>query len=225
MRALSEIDRRVANIVRFGTIASLDETNALVTVSIDDETETFTLPWVTPRAGGDVSWWAPEVGEQVVILSPSGELANGVVLPSIFQDAHPQNANSKDVHRTTYGDGTVVEYDRAAHALKIDTSASNGNVTINTGSGNVAVNCQAANVKASSSVKLDSPAVHCTGTLTVDGLLTYKAGMSGSGGTGSTATIVGNINVTGGEITVDGIGVKSHHHIEHDGPNTSSAQP
>lgn len=74
-------------------------------------------------------------------------------------------------------------------------------------------------------VTLNAPAgTTINGPLTVNGLLTYTQGMAGSGGSGATATIAGNITVTGGEVTVDGIGVKEHHHIEHDGPSTSSAR-
>ena len=69
------------------------------------------LPWVAPRAGGDASWWAPEVGE----------LAQAVVLAVVYSDAHPAPASSSapspDKHLTRYADGAVVEYDRAAHKL------------------------------------------------------------------------------------------------------------
>lgn len=50
--------------------------------------------------------------------------------------------------------------------------------------------------KAPGGITLDTPLVHCTDALTVDGLLTYKAGMTGSGG-GTTAVIDGNIEVRG----------------------------
>lgn len=196
MQALGEIDRRLSNLLRYGTIKALDEAHALVTVDIGDCTTDW-LPWFTPRAGGDRSWWAPEVGEQVMVLSPSGELAHGCVLPAIFQDAHPANGNSKDVHRVTFGDGTVVEYDRSAHHLNVDTSASNGSVVINTGSGNATVNCNQAAVHASTSVTLDTPTTHCTGVLNVDGKITGTGGMAISGGTGATATISGAVSING----------------------------
>lgn len=38
-------------------------------------------------------------------------------MPALYQAAHAPNASLKTVHRTTYADGTVVEYDRAAHKL------------------------------------------------------------------------------------------------------------
>ena len=47
------------------------------------------LPMMVSRAGNDRSWWPLEIGEQVVVLSPSGELTQGVVLGSINQQSIP----------------------------------------------------------------------------------------------------------------------------------------
>lgn len=220
---LAEIDRRLANMIRLGTIAELDEANALVTVAVGDM-KTDWLPWRASRAGGNVAWHAPEVGEQVILLSPSGDLGQAVVLGSLYQSAHPANANTKDVQRMTYADGTVVEYDRAAHQLKVDASAASGTVLVNVGGGHVIVQCATAAVTASDSVTvecataavtasqsvdvqagttatvkapeitLDSPLSTCTGALVVEGLLSFNAGMSGKPGSGGGAAA----NIQGG---------------------------
>lgn len=59
---------------------------------------------------------------------------------------------------------------------------------------------------------IDATDTHVTGTLTVDGLLTYKSGMNGTGtGEGAAANITGGINATG-EITSGGIGLQEHKH-------------
>lgn len=201
MQALGDIDRRLANILRFGTVAALDAANALVTVSLDDLTTTEWLPWITARAGGDVSWWAPEPGEQVMVLSPSGELAHGVVLPAIYQSAHPANGSSASVRRVTFADGTVVAYDRGAHQLTVDVSAS---------SGTVIVNCHQATVNADSSVTLNTPTTHCTGNLNVDGVTT-TGGLISTGVAGGAAQITGGITATGGSVTHNGKNIGSTH--------------
>ena len=92
---LVEVDRRLANIVTLGSIAAVDVANAVAQVQIGGILTDW-LPWLTARAGNDITWWAPEVGEQVVILSPSGDLAQGVVLPGLYQTAHPAPSNSAD---------------------------------------------------------------------------------------------------------------------------------
>ena len=114
----TDMNRRMANVIRLGTVEELDETGALVRIR-SDEFLTDWLPWITTRAGPDRTWWALEVGEQVAVLCPSGEINQGIVLGSIYQDQFPPNGKRKDVHRTTYKDGTVVEYDRALHVLRI----------------------------------------------------------------------------------------------------------
>lgn len=71
---------------------------------------------------------------------------------------------------------------------------------------------------------VDAPQSVFTGAVTVQGLLTYQAGMSGSGGSGATASIQGNIVVTSGNVTADSISLKGHGHIEQgDGNRTSNA--
>jgi phage baseplate assembly protein V len=113
----TEHDRRLSNMIRLGTIAQADYANARVRVQAGDIL-TGWMPWQTSRAGGDISWHAPEVGEQVVVLSPSGELNQGVVLTGVYQNAHAQPVNTPEKHHTIYKDGAIIEYDREAHHLK-----------------------------------------------------------------------------------------------------------
>lgn len=72
------------------------------------------------------------------------------------------------------------------------------------------------------SVTIDSPQTTCTGKLTVEGLLTYQAGMAGSGGSGASAMINGNVVVTGGDVTANGISLEHHVHsgVQSGGSNT-----
>lgn len=114
MNAAGELDRRLANVVRIGKIAELDEANARVKVELGD-VKTDWLPWASVRAGGDRSWTAPEVGEQVMLIAPSGELAAAVVMGSVPQDSHPAPASSKDHTRYQWSDGAFQDYDRAGH--------------------------------------------------------------------------------------------------------------
>jgi phage gp45-like len=65
------------------------------------------------------------------------------------------------------------------------------------------VNTKIATIKASTSTKIDSPATTVTGTMTVQGLLTYQAGMVGSGGSG--AALTGAMTVNGDVATTGGL--------------------
>ena len=116
---VAELNRRLANMLLLGKVidVSFDTSIPRVKVAIGDLKTTW-LPMLVQRAGNDVSFWSLEKGEQVLVLSPSGELTQAVVLGSINQKDHPAIAQSADIHRTQYGDGAVIEYDRKAHCLK-----------------------------------------------------------------------------------------------------------
>lgn len=211
MYSATDADRRLGNIIVIGTIMGVDTAQGVAQVSLDGP-ETEWIPWATARAGGDRTWWCPEVGEQVLVGCPSGELSNGVIIGCLFQDAHPEPADSADVHRTVYADGTVVEYDRGAHRYTIDVSAS---------SGQVVVVCNTATVQAAESVTLDAPQTTCTGNLSVAGVMNVQG--NGAGG-GATSTFQGTIRVVGGDVQADDITLKGHGHIEQgDGARTSNS--
>jgi phage baseplate assembly protein V len=211
--AISELDRRLGNLVRMGTITELDQANARVKVDLGDSTTEW-LPWVTARAGATRTWSAPRPGEQVMVLAPSGELAQGVVLPSIFQDAHPAPSNTQDVEHTEYPDGTTVDYNSATNTLTVTVAAA-GNVVINCKHATVnadqdaTVTTQLATVNASTKVELATPLVHCTQALTVEGLITGNGGLSVSGGSG--AVVDGDFRAQNGAFTHNSKNVGSTH--------------
>ena len=57
----------------------------------------------------------PTVGEQCVLLSPSGEFAGGVVLPGIASNHNPAPDTNPDNTRTEYPDGATADYNHAEH--------------------------------------------------------------------------------------------------------------
>ena len=115
-----ELARRLANVVRPGVVAEVDYRGELVRVKFAEEDAALTawLPWLTSRAGCDASWWAPEIGEQVLLLSPSGDLANAVAMPALYSTSHPAPSGDPDKHLVRYSDGAEIEYDRANHVLR-----------------------------------------------------------------------------------------------------------
>lgn len=207
--AQSETERVLANMIRVGVVSALDEENARVQVDVGGLTTSW-LPWITSRAGATRTWSAPRAGEQVMVLAPYGDTTQAVVLPSIYQDDHPAPANSQHVERVEFPDGTFVEYNSETNTLNIDVA----------GDAKVIVNCKEATINAETSVTLNAPQTTCTGKLTVEGLLTYMAGMVGSGGTGASAAITGDVAITGA-LTNNGKAVGStHKHTDPQGGTT-----
>lgn len=210
--ASAEIERLLANLLRVGVVTHLDEAQARVRVRVGG-LSTDWLPWIASRAGATRAWSAPRPGEQVLVLSPYGDPAQAVVLPAIYQDAHPAPATSKDLERVIFPDGAVVEYDSAAKRLTVTTA------------GNVVINCATATINAGTGVTIDTPQTTCTGALTVQGLLTYQGGLAGSGGSG--ASLIGALQVTGdvaitGALTNNNKNVGSTH--KHSGVQAGGSQ-
>lgn len=116
MNNLPTLTRLLENLIRYGTIAAVQMKPPRVRVKTGTLTTAW-LPWIALRAGADREWNPPTENEQVLLFSPSGQLANGVVLTGLFGDHIPANGDREGLHRFTYRDGTVIEYDSIDHHL------------------------------------------------------------------------------------------------------------
>ena len=117
MNSLAELARLIENIIRLGTVAEVQVEPPRVRVKTGKVTTAW-RPWFALRAGEDREWDPPTVGEQVILFSPSGNLAQGVALTGLFSDANPANGDREGLHRRTYRDGAVIEYDSIAKHLR-----------------------------------------------------------------------------------------------------------
>lgn len=116
MHPLPELARRLENILRFGIVTSVDHaaTRCVVTAGA---LVTRPLPWITQRAGGARTWWAPSVGESVMLLCPGGDPARGIVLCGLYTDSAARPEGADTAHVVVYTDGAVIGYDPEAHQL------------------------------------------------------------------------------------------------------------
>lgn len=167
---LADLVRRMNNLVRPGRIHSVDEAKVRARVEIG-AIVTDWLPWAVARAGNDRTWWAPTVGEQVVVLSPSGEMNAAFIVASFYTNAFPAPASSADIEHTIYRDGTVVEYDTKAHKLTAKVCGDvvldiTGSLSVTSGS-DVTIEASGAVSIKGSSIKLDAP-VTATSTVNAD---------------------------------------------------------
>ena len=202
---LADLARRLTNILRPGTVEAIDHAAARVRIRSGDILTDW-LPWLTARAGATATWSPPTVGEQVLLLAPSGNLAAAIVLPALYADAHPAPSTSPNEHVMEFPDGAVITYNHAAGALSVQ-----GIKTLT--------------IEADTHVTLNAPATTVTGALTVQGLLTYQAGLAGTGG-GAGTTISGSIVQTGGTLSSNGIVLATHTHpgVQAGGSNTGGPQ-
>lgn len=111
---ITRLERRLESLIQAGRIVAADYKQAKVQVQSGHEASAW-LPWVTLRAGPDRHWWAPEVGEQVLILSPMGDPDAGLVLPGLYRAAHPAPSNDPAEHLVEYRDGALFRYHSGRH--------------------------------------------------------------------------------------------------------------
>ena len=188
--------------LQFGIVSAIDAASHSLRVKIPvlDDMETDWLPMATPAAGGNRFYSLPDVGELVVcLLDARGE--TGCVIGAIYNaaDKPPVSDQNKWVKRFT--NGTVISHDRRSGEVVVETP---GKVKI----------------KAAKKVDIQSPETEITGNATVNGLLTYTAGLTASNaGGGAAANIKGTVNITG-DLIVNGINIGKHIHDGDSGEQT-----
>lgn len=207
-RRIGDLERRLSNMVRMGTVVAADYGAGKARVFCDDFTTDW-LPWKTRRAGGDIDWWAPEIGEQVEVLSPSGLTEGAWIGAALYSDQFSEPEASPDRHTIRYKNGDSIIHDRADGSYEISLA---GPVTIIAG-GPALIKTPHATI--------DAENTDCTGNLTVEGKLTGNGGMAITGGAGATMQINGAVALQGsmdasGNITAAGDiiagGSNSNHH-------------
>lgn len=86
--AAAEADRRIANGIQIGVVTGVGAGTARVRLG---DLETSDIPVAQLRAGALSFWWMPTVGEQVLVACPSGDVARGVVVASIYAGNAPSS--------------------------------------------------------------------------------------------------------------------------------------
>ncbi|MNZ96380.1 Phage-related baseplate assembly protein [compost metagenome] len=142
-------------------------------------------------------WWAPSVGEQVLILAIGGELDTAFVLPSIFSDDHPAPSASPDALHIAFPDGAVIEYEPESGALTVS-GIKTADVTA---SESITATVPMVLVKAETRIMLDTPEVVCTNKLITGSHEVQRGG-----------TMKGNIEHSGGKFTSNGVLADDHDH-------------
>lgn len=206
---IAELSRLVENLIRVGTIHSVDHAARRARAQVGPLT-TGWLRWIERRAGATTTWDPPTVGEQCIILSPSGTVENGLIIYGAPSDIIDTPSHAPETHVIRFTDGAVFEYNHATSHLAI------------TGIKSATVDAQNTLLfKAGDSVTFDTPLVHDTGRHTTDDLLTYGNGLTGTGGSHGN-TITGDFIHTNGHLTSNGVTLHTHTHngVQPGGGNT-----
>ena len=191
---LSEHTRLIENIIRLGTITEIDYESTAVRVKTGG-IDTDWLQWGIRRAGNVKEWNPPSLGEQVMIFSPGGNIAGGIVYPAIYSDDNPPQSSSPTLHQWVYPDGAVIEYDFASHRLLA--SLPGGTATIK-----------------ADQVTSDAPLTQCTGDLIVTGnvIIGQTLSVMGTNGSGASTSLAGKLAVSD-DVLIGNISFNGHRHL------------
>lgn len=203
---IQELARAIRNLIRSGVVTEVDTVQGLCRVQ-SGGIQTTWLNWLTTRAGRSRTWWAPSVGEQVLLLAIGGELDTAFVLPGIFSYDNPAPSASADAWHVAFPDGAVIEYEPETGALTV-TGIKTADVTA---SESITATVPVVLIKAETRITLDTPEVICTNKLTTATLEVTKGGK-----------MSGNIEHSGGSLSSNGKVLHTHKHPGDSGGQTGA---
>lgn len=193
-----------AQILREGTIISVDLATALCEVDVGDadgeSVGTTQIQWGVIRAGKTIVWSPPSEGEQVLLFCPGGDIAQAIPFGALYSNQFPAPGNgAREFVR--FGDNAEVGYDPDAHHY--DITLPGGATTELRSTGGISIIGD----------------VSIEGTLDVTGDISTESDLAVEG----EANVEGDI--TGGEVIADGTRLTSHIHTGVTGGGGTSGPP
>ena len=196
-----EILRLLRNLVTIGVVSNVDAEGYLVRVAVG-RNETDWIRWGVARAGDDVSWWVPSVGEEVVLLSPGGDLECAVLLCALYSADVPPPSNDAGQRVISFAGGGKLLIDKTNNAAAIsgfDSISATANKKITATAPEI-------DAVATSKITFDTPMVYCTGGLDV-----AKGFTAASAGGGETAVFKSPVDFRGSTVQHNGTNIGENH--------------
>jgi len=170
--AAAQADRMLAGLVIPCYVVGVDLAAARVRVTDGGDWTSAWVRWHAQAAGKARHWRAPSMGEQGVLVSPSGEPAQGTFVPGLYGNAGPPPDNRDHVEVWRFDDGGSLVYDWAANSYTIKLPT--GTVNIEVGSSkavitDAAINAESAAITAKAATITLQGAVEIVGPLRVTG--------------------------------------------------------
>lgn len=205
----ADANRRLENIVRFGTIKTINPSKPIPRVIVNlGDIETPEIRCLNIRSGDDTTWDMPSVNEECVVISPCGDIGpTSFVLYGFYNDDHPAPSDDLNKKIRMFADGCVIAYDVAAHHLSAVLPS--GGTAVLTADGGVTVN----------------------GDTTINGNLQVNGStaMTGNNTVGGSQLVQGSSHSSGifssdGDVTASGISLTGHTHPGDSGGTTGGPQ-
>ncbi|MDO7391124.1 phage baseplate assembly protein V [Acinetobacter baumannii] len=197
----ADINRRLENLIRFGKIKTVNPSKPIPLVTVDlDDIVTPEIRFFNARSGDDSTWDPPSLDEEVMVISPCGEIGpTSVVFYGLYNNEHPAPSDDLNQRIRVFADGCVIAYDISAHQLSAILPS--GGKAIVTADGGITVN----------------------GDTTINGNLQINGStaMTGNNTVGGSQLVQGSSHSTGAFSTEDDVKAGSISLKEHKHPGDS----
>lgn len=206
----ADINRRLENLIRFGTIKTVNPSKPIPLVTVDlDDIVTPEIRFFNARSGDDSTWDPPSLDEEVMVISPCGEIGpTSVVFYGLYNNEHPAPSDDLNKKIRVFADGCIIAYDVSAHQLSAILPS--GGKAIVTADGGITVN----------------------GDTTINGNLQVNGStaMTGNNTVGGSQLVRGSSHSTGAfsteaDVKAGSISLKEHKHPGDSGGTTGGPTP
>ncbi|EHU2214543.1 TPA: phage baseplate assembly protein V [Acinetobacter baumannii] len=206
----ADINRRLENLIRFGKIKTVNPSNPIPLVTVDlDDIVTPEIRFFNACSGDDSTWDPPSLDEEVMVISPCGEIGpTSVVFYGLYNNEHPAPSDDLNKKIRVFADGCIIAYDIAAHHLSAILPS--GGKAIVTADGGITVN----------------------GDTTINGNLQINGStaMTGNNTVGGSQLVQGSSHSTGAfsteaDVKAGSISLKEHKHPGDSGGTTGGPIP
>lgn len=114
----ADINRRLENLIRLGTIHQADHAARKIRVK-SGGLITGWLPWPA-EIGRNYKRWRPlRIGTGVILACASGDPAQAQLVGMMYTDNFGSPSTDADIDVIQFDDGSTIEHNAAAHTLKI----------------------------------------------------------------------------------------------------------
>lgn len=132
---MDRIEEMIRHLARVGLVVSSDPDAGTVRVQLGDADNlvSYDLPVLQRQTLRTKDYSIPDVGEQVLCAFLPFGIEQGFVLGAMFSRADAVPVADQDKRHTDFGDGSWVQYDRAAHRMQAHVEA--GELRVSVGKG------------------------------------------------------------------------------------------
>ncbi|QTP60926.1 phage baseplate assembly protein V [Billgrantia antri] len=120
---LGELERRLNGMVMVGTILAVDHASRKLRVQVG-EIRTAWLAWPVEMGRNFRRWRPLREGQQVVLVSPSGDPSQAVIAGMLYSSALSAPSDNPDLDLVEFEDGARFQYDSATHEYIGETGGS-----------------------------------------------------------------------------------------------------